>query len=185
MASPGHYGAQAVGVRGFESAQPIDSYHARLNDGRTSLFVSLAHELGQPLGAILHNAEAAGACCSTPPDLEEVHDILADMQKDNQRAGAVINQMRSLLKRAELNTACWISTCSPTKSSPSCTRRPVRAKSGWSLIPIHFRPCAATGFNCSRFARYFCFNAMDAMNELHRIATGSPVHMQVRAHRLR
>ena len=61
---------------------------------------SLAHELNQPLGAILRNAEAAELFLqTTSPDLEEVRAILADIRSDDQRAGAVIERMRSLMKR--------------------------------------------------------------------------------------
>ena len=61
---------------------------------------SLAHELNQPLGAILRNAEAAELFLQTSsPDLEEVRAILTDIRRDDQRAGEVIDRMRSLLKR--------------------------------------------------------------------------------------
>jgi len=61
---------------------------------------SLAHELSQPLGAILKNAEAAEIFLQhEKPDLEEIRAILADIRKDDQRAGNVIARMRSLLKR--------------------------------------------------------------------------------------
>jgi PAS domain S-box-containing protein len=61
---------------------------------------SLAHELNQPLGAILRNAEAAELFLQDPsPDLDEVRAILADIRKDDQRAGEVIERMRGLLKR--------------------------------------------------------------------------------------
>jgi len=64
---------------------------------------SLAHELNQPLGSILRNAEAAELFLQQPaPDLEELRAILADIRKDEQRAGAVIQRMRSLLKRHEI-----------------------------------------------------------------------------------
>jgi PAS domain S-box-containing protein len=64
---------------------------------------ALAHELNQPLGAILRNAEAAELFLhASPPDLQEVCAILADIRKDDQRAGAVIDRMRGLLKRREL-----------------------------------------------------------------------------------
>jgi PAS domain S-box-containing protein len=63
---------------------------------------ALAHELNQPLGAILRNAEAAELFLqASPPDLQEVCAILADIRKDDQRAGAVIDRMRALLKRRE------------------------------------------------------------------------------------
>jgi PAS domain S-box-containing protein len=60
---------------------------------------SLAHELNQPLGAILRNAEAGELFLQDPsPDLDELRAILADIRKDNQRAGEVIDRMRDLMK---------------------------------------------------------------------------------------
>ncbi len=64
---------------------------------------SLAHELNQPLGAILRNTEAAELFLRHPsPDLDEVRAILVDIRKDDQRAGKVIDRMRSMLKRREV-----------------------------------------------------------------------------------
>jgi len=64
---------------------------------------SLAHELNQPLGAILRNAEAGELFLQEPsPDLDEVRAILADIRKDDQRAGAVIDRMRAWMKRREV-----------------------------------------------------------------------------------
>jgi C4-dicarboxylate-specific signal transduction histidine kinase len=63
----------------------------------------LAHELNQPLGAILRNAEAAEMLLDTePPDLDELRAIVADIHRDDQRAAAVIGRMRSLLQRRSL-----------------------------------------------------------------------------------
>jgi two-component system sensor kinase FixL len=64
---------------------------------------SLAHELNQPLGAILRNAEAAEMYLQSPnPDLDELREIIADIRKDDQRAGDVIDRLRALLKRQEI-----------------------------------------------------------------------------------
>jgi signal transduction histidine kinase len=64
---------------------------------------ALAHEINQPLGAILRNAEAAELFLQNPsPDLDEVRAILADIRGDDQRAGAVIDRMHALLERHEL-----------------------------------------------------------------------------------
>jgi two-component system sensor kinase FixL len=65
---------------------------------------ALAHEINQPLGAILRNAEAAELYLeNASPDLEEIRAILADIRKDDQRAGSVIDRMRALLKRQNLD----------------------------------------------------------------------------------
>jgi C4-dicarboxylate-specific signal transduction histidine kinase len=64
---------------------------------------ALAHEINQPLGAILRNAEAAEIFLkSDNPDLEEIRAIVADIRADDQRAGRVIERMRALLKRRDL-----------------------------------------------------------------------------------
>jgi PAS domain S-box-containing protein len=66
---------------------------------------ALAHEINQPLGAILRNAEAAELFMENEsPDLDEIRAILADIRKDDQRAGSVIDRMRALLKRQDLET---------------------------------------------------------------------------------
>jgi two-component system sensor kinase FixL len=65
---------------------------------------ALAHEINQPLGAILRNAEAAELFMQDPsPDMDEVRAILADIRKDDQRAGNVIDRMRTMLKRKDLD----------------------------------------------------------------------------------
>ena len=67
------------------------------------LTTSVAHELNQPLGAILSNAEAAEMfLAADPPALDEVRDILADIRKDDQRASEVIRRMRNLLRKHDL-----------------------------------------------------------------------------------
>jgi two-component system, LuxR family, sensor kinase FixL len=64
---------------------------------------ALAHEINQPLGAILRNAEAAELFLQEPaPDLDEIRAIVADIRHDDQRASAVIDRMRALLRRQEL-----------------------------------------------------------------------------------
>jgi PAS domain S-box-containing protein len=64
---------------------------------------ALAHEIKQPLGAILRNAEAAALFLQHPtPDLHEISAIVEDIRKDDQRASEVIDRMRTLLRREEV-----------------------------------------------------------------------------------
>lgn len=63
---------------------------------------SLAHELNQPLGIILSNAQAAQSLLARdPPDLAEVSEILADIVSADCRAGDVIKRLRALLERGK------------------------------------------------------------------------------------
>jgi signal transduction histidine kinase len=65
---------------------------------------SLAHELSQPLGAILRNSEAAELLLGeSRPDLEELKAIVADIHRDDRRAGEVIHRLRALLKRRQMD----------------------------------------------------------------------------------
>jgi PAS domain S-box-containing protein len=69
------------------------------------LTASLAHELNQPLTAILHNAEAAWQLLdSRSPDIRELQQILSDIKSDDQRASAVIRHMRRLLVPTPVET---------------------------------------------------------------------------------
>ena len=66
------------------------------------LTASIAHEINQPLGSILTNAETAQAILKSPsPDIAGTErDIVNDILQDDQRATEVIRRMRSLLKKA-------------------------------------------------------------------------------------
>jgi PAS domain S-box-containing protein len=69
---------------------------ARLN----AISSTLAHELRQPLAAILNNAEAGLRLLGRdPPDLDEVREILGDIVRDDGRAAAVIQGMREMLSQ--------------------------------------------------------------------------------------
>ena len=63
---------------------------------------ALAHELNQPLTAILSNAQAAQRfLAQAPTSLSEVHEILKDIVDEDKRAGEVIRRLRALLKKGE------------------------------------------------------------------------------------
>jgi PAS domain S-box-containing protein len=64
---------------------------------------ALAHELHQPLTAILANAQAAlRVLARDPADVSEVRNILADIAEDDKRASEVITGLRALLRKDEV-----------------------------------------------------------------------------------
>jgi C4-dicarboxylate-specific signal transduction histidine kinase len=66
------------------------------------LAASMAHELNQPLAAILSNAQAARRFLAAPDvDLKEIRDILDDIIRDDKRAGEVIHRLRALVQKRE------------------------------------------------------------------------------------
>ena len=67
------------------------------------LAASIAHEINQPLGAILANADAADLMLASGVDRRaELAEILADIRRDDLRASEVIRKLRSLLAKHEL-----------------------------------------------------------------------------------
>ncbi len=70
------------------------------------LSASLAHELNQPLAAILSNAQAAlRFLAGDKPDMDEIRDILADIVADDRRAGKVIERLRRLYRKGDIQKA--------------------------------------------------------------------------------
>jgi signal transduction histidine kinase len=69
------------------------------------LTATIAHEINQPLGAVLVNAETAQSILtSTCPDIAELNTVVADIIHDDRRASEVIRRMRSLLRKAPFET---------------------------------------------------------------------------------
>ena len=64
---------------------------------------SLAHELNQPLAAILSNAQAAQRLLARdPPQIQTVAEILTDIVTSDRRAGAVIERLRSMSRKEDM-----------------------------------------------------------------------------------
>jgi signal transduction histidine kinase len=66
------------------------------------LSATLAHEMKQPLGAILANARVARHMLERDQiNMAELREILEDIAADDRRAGAVIDHVRSLVKKED------------------------------------------------------------------------------------
>jgi signal transduction histidine kinase len=126
---------------------------------------ALAHELNQPLGAILRNAEAAEIFLQKEkPDLEEIRAILADIRKDDQRAGSVIERMRSLLKRRSLESKSLdfgellIETVALARSDARVRRVNVTLQ-----MPAKLPPVSGDRVHLQQVLLNLMLNGMDAM----------------------
>jgi PAS domain S-box-containing protein len=97
---------QAVGRDITERKHAEDAMQGLTHAGRLAvmgeLTSSIAHEINQPLNAILNNADAAELLLEDGSGrLDEVRQILADIRKDDLRASEVIRHARELLRRRE------------------------------------------------------------------------------------
>jgi PAS domain S-box-containing protein len=97
---------QAVGRDITERKHAEDAMQGLAHAARLAvmgeLTASIAHEINQPLNAILNNADAAELLLEDGSGrLDEVRQILADIRKDDLRASEVIRHARELLRRRE------------------------------------------------------------------------------------
>jgi C4-dicarboxylate-specific signal transduction histidine kinase len=66
------------------------------------LTASIAHEISQPLAAIVTQSEAALRFLDRDkPDLDEARDSLSSIRQDGMRAGEVIRGLRALARKSE------------------------------------------------------------------------------------
>jgi GAF domain-containing protein len=89
-----------------EEVAKAEAAHAARVATMGTLAASLAHELTQPVAAIMSNAEAAvRLLAQRPPDLAELRGALEDIITDDRRAGDLIQEQRRFLSRGEV-TKC-------------------------------------------------------------------------------
>lgn len=79
----------------------IELAHVNRVSTAGALSASIAHEINQPLGTILSNAEAAMIMLqSSAPDIPAVTETLTEILKSDRHASEVIRRVRSLVKKA-------------------------------------------------------------------------------------
>jgi phospho-acceptor domain-containing protein len=72
-------------------------------DAVTRMTASIAHEINQPLAAMMGNANAALRWMArTPPDVAEARESLEQIVREGQRAADVIQSVRSIFKSKKL-----------------------------------------------------------------------------------
>ena len=126
---------------------------------------AIAHEINQPLTAILSNAQAAlTLLAEASPDLAEVREALQDIVHEDNRAGDVISRLRALLKKEERQfEAIYInelvrSTVALLNSELIGRRVGVKAELA-SALP----PAAGDPVQLQQVLLNLMMNAMDAM----------------------
>lgn len=106
------------------------------------LTASIAHEINQPLGAILSNADAGEILLERPdPPLDEIRKILGDIRRDGLRASDVIRHVRTLVRKRELELerldANAVATEVIALLEPEARRRRISVASALSPQVVH------------------------------------------------
>jgi signal transduction histidine kinase len=129
---------------------------------------ALTHELNQPLGAILRNAEAAEIYLQAPrPNLNEVRAILTDIRRDDKRAGNVIDRMRSLFKRQKLVSSTLdlqdLVEDTVAMARPDAMARRVKLR---VQVPPNLPPAQGDRVHVQQVLLNLILNGMDAMSAI-------------------
>jgi signal transduction histidine kinase len=126
---------------------------------------SIAHELNQPLTAIMNNAEAAAMLLESDPlDREELKAIVADIRRDDGRAADIIKHLRMLLRQTELKPESLVLNDVLTDSISLIEGQ--ANESGVKLhteLPADLVPVRADYVHIQQVILNLCLNAIEAM----------------------
>jgi two-component system sensor kinase FixL len=128
---------------------------------------SVAHEVTQPLSAILNNIETAEFLLSQPqPNVRMVMEILSDVRHDDLRANGIVRRLRTLLRKRELQfeqvDVNALASSVLSLVMPDAVRRSVVIRT--SLQPELPR-VSADPVHLQQVLLNLIINAMDAMSE--------------------
>jgi len=83
--------------------QQLELAHAQRLATVGEMTAAISHEINQPLGAILSNADAAEMMLeANPASAGDLRQILADIRRDDLRASAVVRRIRALLQKHDV-----------------------------------------------------------------------------------
>jgi signal transduction histidine kinase len=128
---------------------------------------SVAHEVTQPLSAILNNIETAEFLLSQPqPNVRMIMEILSDVRHDDLRANGIVRRLRTLLRKRELQfeqvDVNALASSVLSLIMPDAVRRSVVIRT--SLEPELPR-VSADPVHLQQVLLNLIINAMDSMNE--------------------
>ena len=128
------------------------------------LTASIAHEINQPLGAILSNAEAGEILLGrADPPLDDVRQIFQDIRRDGLRASNVIRQVRTLVRKQELALekldANALAEDAIALVAGEARKRRIRLEYAPTPLPVHIRGDRAP---LEQVLLNLLLNAMDA-----------------------
>lgn len=143
---------------------------------------SLAHELNQPLTAILGNAQAGRRRLGSPePDLTEMGEILDDIIGDTKRAGSIVHGMRAMFTREAAAELEPVDLNAAIRGSLALINSEIGARHG----VVEFTPSPAAPSVMARIVEVqqvvinLVINGLDASAEDHRPGESPQVRLRI------
>ncbi len=130
---------------------------------------SIAHEINQPLSAIVNNAAASLVLLSDPqPDLDEVRAALADVVNDAERASAIIERVRQMSRRSAPQYApCRIHEIVDDVVALAARAAALRGVKIETDIPRDLPPVLGDRVELEQVLLNLVVNAIDAMSDVY------------------
>jgi signal transduction histidine kinase len=152
----------------MESRKNVDlAAHASRRHTMSALTTSIAHELGQPLSAMIHNAQAGQRMLTvkeaTPDTLRE---ILSDIETEGAQATQIINRFRAMLRTHQVDKKP-VDVRTVIQESLALVAHEMSARKVEATVTVPSTPCIVTGDQVllQQVMVNLVMNAMDAMAE--------------------
>ena len=131
------------------------------------LAASIAHEINQPVSAILSNVDAAELLLQDPaPPLDELRDVLADIRNDDLRVTDIIRHVRALATKRVMHFEVFdvnaLIGSVLRLTAPVAKRRGVRVETALSTLS----PVRGDRIHIQQVVLNLLLNGLDALDEV-------------------
>jgi signal transduction histidine kinase len=129
---------------------------------------SIAHEINQPLAAIVNNATASLVLLSDrQPNLDEVRAALKDVVSDAERASAIVERVRQMSRRSAPQQArCRVQAIVDDVVALATRVSPLRSVAIDTEIPRNLPPVLGDLVQLEQVLLNLVVNALDAMSDV-------------------
>jgi len=142
--------------------------HASRRESMSALTASMAHELGQPLSAMMHNAKALEMMVTgNRATSETIGEVLSDIQAEGLLATKILERHRTMLRSRQLQKKA-VDLHAVVKESFALVAHDMRQRRTEATVTLSSHPCVISGdpVLLQQVFVNLLINALDAMAEV-------------------